>query len=242
MNKLKPYRKILFYICIIICLYLNSSTMALFIGIILTAFIGIQFESKLKSIITNFLSLSIIGIGAGMNLNEVISTGQKGIFYTVTSIALTFIFGFILAKIFKTNNEIALLSTTGTAICGGSAIAAMSSATNCETENISISMGIIFILNSLALFIFPFIGHLTHLTEPQFGLWAALAIHDTSSVVGAGLSYGPTALKIATTIKLARALWIIPVTIFIGLIYQKLIQKIKKEIKNLSFHGLLSDF
>lgn len=151
-----------------------------------------------------------------MDLQAVGRAGMHGALYTVVGIVVTGLVGFLLGKILKTPRAISLLITVGTAICGGSAIAAASSAIRAKSEEISVSLATVFFLNAAALFLFPWIGHHFLLSETQFGLWSALAIHDTSSVVGAALQYGPQALELATTVKLARALWIIPVTFFIA--------------------------
>lgn len=151
-----------------------------------------------------------------MNLKVVAIVGMQGIGYTVAGILFTALMGFLLSKILKTEKILSSLITVGTAICGGSAIAAVSPIMNADDRDISISLGTVFILNAVALFIFPPIGHYLELTQHQFGLWSALAIHDTSSVVGASLQYGSEALETATTVKLARALWIIPVAFAIA--------------------------
>lgn len=160
-----------------------------------------------------------------MNLKIVAAVGLAGIGYTVTGILFTSLIGFLLMNFLKTNKYVSTLITVGTAICGGSAIAAVAPVLDARDHDISISLAAIFILNAIALFIFPPIGHFLDLSQHQFGLWSALAIHDTSSVVGASMSYGAEALGIATTVKLARALWIIPVTFFVALYVKKTEQK-----------------
>lgn len=156
-----------------------------------------------------------------MNINNAIKVSQDGFWLTFAFIFGTLILGLIFGKLFKIQDKTATLITAGTAICGGSAIAAVSPVIDAENEDISVSMGIVFLLNSVALLIFPIIGHYFGLTQNQFGLWSAIAIHDTSSVVGAAQSYGSEALQIATTIKLARALWIIPISIIFAVLYNK---------------------
>lgn len=159
------------------------------------------------------LQASIVGLGFGMNLHQVIQAGRSGLFYTAASIGFAMVLGWGLGKLFTVKRRISLLITVGTAICGGSAIAAMAPIADAGEEEIAVSLGTVFILNSIALFLFPPIGAAYHLSQAQFGLWSALAIHDTSSVVGAAAKYGAVALAIATTVKLARALWIVPVSI-----------------------------
>lgn len=159
------------------------------------------------------LQLSVILLGFGMNLNQVIHTGRSGFLYTAMSITSAVALGLVLGKLFKVGGKASYLITMGTAICGGSAIAALAPITGANEEEISISMGTVFLLNSIALFLFPAVGWWLHLNQNQFGLWAALAIHDTSSVVGAGARYGTQALAIGTTVKLARALWIVPISL-----------------------------
>jgi uncharacterized integral membrane protein (TIGR00698 family) len=148
-----------------------------------------------------------------MNLKEVVHAGAAGFMYTAISITFALGLGVLLGKMLQVGKTQSLLISFGTAICGGSAIAAMGPVLNANDEEMAVSLGTVFVLNSVALLLFPFIGHAVHFTETQFGLWAALAIHDTSSVVGAAAKYGPIALAIGTTVKLARALWIVPLVI-----------------------------
>src|SRR5580704_12512568 len=159
------------------------------------------------------LQASVVGLGFGMNLHEVIRVGRSGFLYTLLSISFTMLAGMTLAALFKVERRPAFLISTGTAICGGSAIAAVGPITHASDEEMAISLGTVFVLNSVALLTFPFLGVAFHLTQTQFGLWAALAIHDTSSVVGAAAKYGAVALAVGTTVKLARALWIVPVAL-----------------------------
>jgi len=154
-----------------------------------------------------------VGLGFGMNLQQIMRAGRSGFLYTAISISFAMLIGLLLAKLMRVSSRAGLLIATGTAICGGSAIAAVGPVVAADDEEMSVALGTVFILNSIALLVFPFIGVRLHLTQSQFGLWAALAIHDTSSVVGAGAKYGALALAIATTVKLARALWIVPVTL-----------------------------
>jgi uncharacterized integral membrane protein (TIGR00698 family) len=164
------------------------------------------------------LQASVVGLGFGMNLHEVIRVGRTGFLYTLLSISFTMFAGMALAALFKVERRPAFLISTGTAICGGSAIAAVGPITHASDEEMAISLGTVFVLNSLALLTFPFLGSAFRLTQTQFGLWAALAIHDTSSVVGAAAKYGAIALAVGTTVKLARALWIVPVSVVTAIV------------------------
>lgn len=206
--------KILFFAIALLCLspYGNSAA-ALFSGIILATIFGNPFQDFTKKNTSNLLQICIIGLGAGMNLKVIGVVGAQGIGYTVTGIIFTGVLGYLLTKLLKTPYILSILITMGTAICGGSAIAATGPIIKADHESMSISLGVVFILNAIALFIFPPIGHFMNLGQHQFGLWSALAIHDTSSVVGAAMQYGPVALEYATTVKLARALWIIPLSL-----------------------------
>ncbi len=159
------------------------------------------------------LQASVVGLGFGMNLQQVLRAGRTGILYTAIGIAFALTVGYLLGRAMQVRPTSAFLISTGTAICGGSAIAAVAPITGASEDEMSVSLGTVFILNSVALLTFPFIGAALGLTQQQFGLWAALAIHDTSSVVGAAAKYGTIALAIGTTVKLARALWIVPVSL-----------------------------
>jgi uncharacterized integral membrane protein (TIGR00698 family) len=159
------------------------------------------------------LMASVVALGFGMNLAEVVHVGRSGFAYTAVSISVAMGLGLLLGRVLQVGGKASFLISAGTAICGGSAIAAVAPITEASEEEISVSMGTVFLLNSVALLLFPFVGHLLKLDQNQFGLWAALAIHDTSSVVGAAAAYGAQALQIGTTVKLARALWIVPVSL-----------------------------
>ncbi len=159
------------------------------------------------------LQLSVILLGFGMNLNQVVHAGSSGFVYTAISIASAAALGLLLGKLLKVRGKASYLITMGTAVCGGSAIAALAPIVEADEEAITISMGTVFLLNSAALLVFPAVGWWLHLSQAQFGLWAALAIHDTSSVVGAAAKYGNQALAIGTSVKLARALWIVPISL-----------------------------
>jgi uncharacterized integral membrane protein (TIGR00698 family) len=156
-----------------------------------------------------------------MDAASTLRAGREGLLFAVASIAGTLGFGLLLGRIFRIEKKTSLLISGGTAICGGSAIAALSPVIRAEERQVSVAMGTVFILNSVALFLFPVTGHFLHLSQNQFGLWSAIAIHDTSSVVGAAGRYGPEALQIATTVKLARALWIIPVSLIVAFIFRE---------------------
>lgn len=159
------------------------------------------------------LQVSVVGLGFGMNLQKVFEAGRSGILFTLATIVATLVLGYLLGKALHISGGTAHLISSGTAICGGSAIAAVGPVIGATDEEMSVSLGTIFILNSIALFIFPVIGAALHLTQTQFGIWSAIAIHDTSSVVGAAAAYGAEALQVATTVKLTRALWIVPLTL-----------------------------
>lgn len=221
-------QKIIFIIALILCLTpLVSPPVALLIGIAIAQFVGhpyIHLNSKATSLL---LKISVIGLGFGMNVHSAINAGKQGLLFTVASIIGTLGLGLLLGKFFKIEKKTSHLISCGTAICGGSAIAAISPVINADEKQISIALGTIFILNSIALFLFPWIGNLLDLSQMQFGLWSAIAIHDTSSVVGAANKYGAEALQIATTVKLARALWIIPVALLTTLFFKSGKQKIK---------------
>jgi uncharacterized integral membrane protein (TIGR00698 family) len=159
------------------------------------------------------LQASVVGLGFGMDLHQVLQAGRSGFVYTACSIVFAMLLGWGLGKLLHVEQETSFLISTGTAICGGSAIAAISPITNATEEEIGVSLGTVFVLNSVALLLFPIIGTVLHMSQTQFGLWSALAIHDTSSVVGATAKFGALALAVGTTVKLARALWIVPLSI-----------------------------
>jgi uncharacterized integral membrane protein (TIGR00698 family) len=183
---------------------------ALLAGIVLAVSFGNPYIEKTSKVTRSLLGGSIIGLGAGMNLETVAKAGIQGLGYTLITIAATLGLGLLTGKILKSERDTSILISVGTAICGGSAIAAMAPVIRAKPHSMSVALGAVFLLNAAALLIFPGIGHMIGLSEVQFGLWSALAIHDTSSVVGATLQYGPDALQVGTTVKLARALWIVP--------------------------------
>ena len=171
------------------------------------------FRTESSSLAKLLLQASVVALGFGMNLKQVVHAGRSGFVYTALSIGTAMLLGLLFGSLLKVAGKASFLITAGTAICGGSAIAAIAPITGADEEEISVSMGTVFLLNSVALLIFPTIGHAFHLSQNQFGLWSALAIHDTSSVVGASAKYGAQALAVGTTVKLARALWIVPVSL-----------------------------
>jgi uncharacterized integral membrane protein (TIGR00698 family) len=192
-----------------------SPQWTLLTGIILSFFIqGSDLQSTAKKWSARLLQISVILLGASLNFNAVLNQGTDGAFITFLSILAVFLLGFVGSRILKLHREQGILITMGTAICGGSAIGALAPVIKADSMSITVSIAVVFLLNALAVFVFPLLGNIFELTQDQFGLWAALAIHDTSSVVAASAIYGATALEIATTIKLIRALWIIPVTLF----------------------------
>jgi uncharacterized integral membrane protein (TIGR00698 family) len=198
-----------------------SSAVALVSGILIGLILGNPHLDRTRKATKKLLALSVMGLGAGMDLIEVARVGYQGIFYTVVGISATLALGFWLAKQMSLEKHVSVLISMGTAICGGSAIAALAPIIRARHEAVSVSLITVFLLNALALVIFPPIGHWASLSQHQFGLWAALAIHDTSSVVGASLQYGSEALKVATTVKLARAFWIAPVAFLLGLLVNR---------------------
>ena len=200
---------------------------ALFTGLVFALLCGQAYPKFNKKMSKYLLQYSVVGLGFGMNLQESLASGKEGMIFTIVSVAGTLIIGwFIGRKLLKNDRNTSYLISSGTAICGGSAIAAVGPVIKAKDEEMSVALGTIFILNAIALFIFPVIGHALGMSQEQFGTWAAIAIHDTSSVVGAGQAYGEKALEVATTIKLTRALWIIPVALFTAVIFRNKSKKI----------------
>ncbi len=188
-----------------------SPPIALTLGILFGLSFPHPYINESRGIARALLQSSVVALGFGMNLHEVLKAGRSGFIYTALGISFALLAGLGLGRVLQVRGNSSFLITTGTAICGGSAIAAIGPILQANEEEMAVSLGTIFILNSIALLIFPPIGSALHLSQSQFGLWAALAIHDTSSVVGAATKFGPQALVIGTTVKLARALWIVPV-------------------------------
>ncbi|WP_159469928.1 YeiH family protein [Dyadobacter sp. 3J3] len=221
LNLAESRRKIIFISCTLLCLApFVSPAIALLAGLVVAQFNGHPYLHLNHKATHVLLQFSVVGLGFGMNVHSALHTGKEGVLFTVVSIAITLGFGYILGKVFKVEKKTSFLISCGTAICGGSAIAAISPVIKAEEKQISVALGCIFILNSVALIIFPIIGHYCNLSETQFGMWCALAIHDTSSVVGAASKYGNHALEIATTVKLTRALWIVPVAFVSSFIFK----------------------
>ena len=198
-----------------------SSGVALVLGIVLVLLFGNPYHERTKTLPNKLLQIAVMGLGAGMNLAIIGKVGISGIGYTIGGIATALSLGYLLGKWLKIERDTSLLISVGTAICGGSAIAAVSPVIRAKHHDVSVALGTVFLLNATALFLFPWIGHQLSLSQTQFGLWSALAIHDTSSVVGATLQFGPEALKVGTTVKLARALWIMPVAFLVGFLRRK---------------------
>ncbi len=190
--------------------------LAVLCGILFSIFIGNPFREKTSKMTSNLLGATIVGMGFGMNLIEVLRAGANGFLYTFAGIVMGIGLGTLLGKILKVQKNTSYLIGVGTSICGGSAIAAAAPALKAKSHEIAMASAVVFALNAIALWVFPFVGKALHFTQTQFGYFAALGIHDTSSVVGAAMAYGEEALEVGTTIKLARALWIVPVTVFLS--------------------------
>ena len=194
---------------------------ALFLGLAFARVFGQPFPGFNKKMSKKLLQDSVVGLGFGMNIEASLASGKEGMLFTIVSVFGTLLIGWLIGrKMLKVDRNTSYLISSGTAICGGSAIAAVGPVIKAKDSEMSVALGTVFILNAIALFLFPAIGKLLGLDEQQFGTWAAIAIHDTSSVVGAGAAYGEEALKVATTIKLTRALWIIPVAFLTSFIFR----------------------
>ena len=201
----------------VLCLFPFISTgLGLLLGLAVALTFGNPYLDRTRKATPTLLAFSVVGLGAGMDLRVVARVGAHGIVYTVLGIATALTLGALLSRWLRVTRDVGTLITVGTAICGGSAIAAVVPVLRPKEHEVSVALATVFLLNAVALFIFPPIGHAVGLTDAQFGLWSALAIHDTSSVVGAAVAWGGKAVAIATTVKLARALWIVPLTIAIG--------------------------
>ena len=195
--------------------------MVLFIGLVFALLCGQAYPTFNKKVSKKLLQYSVIGLGFGMNLQASLASGKEGMLFTIISVVGTLLIGmFIGCKVLKLNRNTSYLISSGTAICGGSAIAAVGPIINAKDTDMSMALATVFILNAIGLFLFPILGHWLGLTQQEFGTWAAIAIHDTSSVVGAGAAYGEEALQVATTIKLTRALWIIPLALVTSVIFR----------------------
>ncbi len=207
------YRQLIFILCIIACAVFLDPPFALLTGLAIAIVVGHPFIKFNKKATTLLLQVSVVCLGFNMNFEHAMQAGKQGFLFTVATIGITLVAGYFIGKRLKIDKNTSLLISNGTAICGGSAIAAVAPVIKANDEQISVSLGTIFILNSIALLIFPVLGHYLNMTDQQFGTWCAIAIHDTSSVVGAASKYSEKALQVATTVKLERALWIIPITL-----------------------------
>lgn len=209
------------FILLLILSGIMPPALALFTGILLAFVIRNPFPQFSKKCSKIALQASVVGLGFGMNLYESLAAGRDGMLFTIVSVVGVMLLGVWLGKLLKIDKKNSYLIATGTAICGGSAIAAVGPVIKADDDQMTVSLVTVFVLNAVALFIFPPLGNLFDLSQQQFGTWAAIAIHDTSSVVGAGAAYGEKALQIATTIKLTRALWIIPLALCSALIFRQ---------------------
>ncbi len=204
-----------------------SPPVALFLGLLFALICGQAYPKFNKKVSKKLLQYSVVGLGFGMNLQASLQSGKEGMAFTIVSVVGTMLIGwFIGRKLLKVDRNTSYLISSGTAICGGSAIAAVGPVLKAKDAEMSVALGTVFILNAIALFLFPWIGQLLEMTQQQFGMWAAIAIHDTSSVVGAGAAFGEEALEVATTIKLTRALWIIPLAFATSFIFKSKGQKV----------------
>lgn len=199
----------------------------LFLGLAYALICGQGYPNMNKKLSKTMLQYSVVGLGFGMNLYESLASGREGMLFTIVSVVGTLAIGMLIGRrLLNVDKETSYLISSGTAICGGSAIAAVGPVIKAKPANMSVALAVVFVLNAIALFLFPSIGHWLGLSQQEFGTWAAIAIHDTSSVVGAGAAYGEEALKVATTIKLTRALWIIPLALATSLIFKSKDSKI----------------
>jgi uncharacterized integral membrane protein (TIGR00698 family) len=222
------HQKIVFITVAICCVTpFISAPIALVLGFLMIQFVGNPYEQTTKKLIHKLLQISVVGLGFGMNVNSALKAGKEGFIFSLISIISILVLGYILTKVLSIEKITGYLIAAGTAICGGSAIAAIAPIVKAKPNQISVALAIVFTLNSVALLLFPIIGHLLNLSQHDFGLWSAIAIHDTSSVVGAASKYGTEALEVATTVKLARALWIIPLSFVSVLLFKNKESKIK---------------
>ena len=211
----KLFIRIAYIILAILCLTpFITAPVALLLGLVFSLTFGSPFPLFNSKMSKYLLQVSVVGLGFGMNLFDSVKAGSDGMMFTLFSVVSVMFAGIMVGKWLRISNVSSYLIASGTAICGGSAIAAVGPIAKANESQMSVSLATIFVLNAIALFLFPVLGHWLHLTQHEFGMWAAIAIHDTSSVVGAGSVYGAEALKVATTVKLTRALWIIPLSIF----------------------------
>jgi uncharacterized integral membrane protein (TIGR00698 family) len=221
-------QQIIFVLFLLLCLFpIISLPIALLLGLIVANLLGHPFLHLNHKATNILLQVSVVGLGFGMNVHSAVAAGREGFFFTVGSIVVTIALGTLLGKWFKIQKKTSHLISCGTAICGGSAIAAIAPVIQSDEKQTSVALGVIFILNSIALFVFPMVGHWLNMSQNDFGLWCAIAIHDTSSVVGAANKYGAEALQVATTVKLARALWIVPVALITAFVFKNKTSKLK---------------
>ncbi|RYU84304.1 YeiH family protein [Hymenobacter persicinus] len=231
---------LVFGLALLLCLTpWGSPPLALALGLVVALIFGNPFPAQSRQYTSKLLQYSVVGLGFGMNAQQALQAGREGILFTVASIFGTLVLGFLVGRWLKIDRKTAHLISCGTAICGGSAIAAVGPVVKAEESQMSVALGTVFVLNSVALFLFPAVGHWLQMTQNQFGLWCAIAIHDTSSVVGAASHYGDQALQIATTVKLARALWIIPVSLGTALLFKTPGTKLKLPYFILGFVGAM---
>ena len=206
---------------------LVTPPIALLLGLLFALIFGKVYPKINKMMSKYLLQYSVVGLGFGMNFHSSLASGKDGMLFTIISVAGTMLLGWLLGRhLFKLDKNTSYLISSGTAICGGSAIAAVGPVIKAKEGEMSVALGTVFILNAVALFLFPYIGRLLAMSQADFGFWAAIAIHDTSSVVGAGQAYGSDALEIATTVKLTRALWIAPLALITSLIFKSSDQKV----------------
>ncbi len=221
MKKVHPIYTFLFLGCALVCLLpFMDAGLALLMGFVLALTMPHPFAAQHKKWAHILLQVSVVGLGFGMNIHAAVEAGKSGLWLTIASITVAIFVGLYLGRSLHLGKKVAYLISAGTAICGGSAIAAIAPLINAKDADISVAMGAVFLLNAVALFLFPWVGHLLQMSNAQFGLWAAIAIHDTSSVIGAAGRYSPQSLELATTVKLARALWIIPVSLITLVVLQ----------------------
>ena len=222
-RKLQPISKPLYWILLVLMFFpfnalfgveVITPATALFMGLVFAIVFGIPYPKFNKKLSKYLLQGSVVGLGFGMNLQKSLQSGADGMLFTIVSVIGVMVIGILLGRWLKIGEKASYLISAGTAICGGSAIAAVGGVMKANEKNMAVSLGVIFILNAVALFIFPPLGELFHMSQEQFGTWAAIAIHDTSSVVGASAAYGTEACELATLIKCTRALWIIPLAFF----------------------------
>jgi uncharacterized integral membrane protein (TIGR00698 family) len=221
-------QKIIFVASLLFCLLpMVSPPIALVLGLVIANIFGHPFIHLNHKATNLLLQVSVVGLGFGMNVHSAIEAGSNGFYFTVVSLISTIVLGTFIGKWLGIQKKTSHLISCGTAICGGSAIAAIAPVIQSDEKETSVALGVIFILNSVALLLFPAIGHWLQMSQSDFGMWCAIAIHDTSSVVGAANKYGAEALQVATTVKLARALWIIPIALITAILFKNKTSKLK---------------